>query len=54
MDTLLNQIEELHMTPEQCDEFLKETKIILENKKTKNNIDWLIKTYHIDKSFYCS
>ena len=53
MDSILNQIEELHMTPQQCDEFLKETNIILENKKTKNNIDWLIKTYHIDKSFYC-
>ncbi len=53
MDSLLNQIKELHMTPQQCDEFLKETKIILENKKTKNNIGWLIKTYRIDKSFYC-
>lgn len=38
-----------NLTTGECDELIN----MLENKKHKNNIQWLINTYHIDKPFYC-
>ena len=53
MQDILNQLSDLYLTPDQCDELLPAIKKILENKKTKNDIGWLIQNYHIDKHFYC-
>ena len=59
MLSICNDLKALNLTPNQCDELLESvTKILkgkpfLADKKTNNDINWLIQTYHIDKEFYC-
>jgi len=50
---ILNQIENLNLSSIEWENFKNVIINKIDNKKTKNDIDWLIHYYHIDKDFFC-